>query len=310
MNWILISFIAYFLVALEVILDKFLLTSKRVSHPAVYAFYSGMLSLSAFLLFPFGFHFPERDILFFGILAGIIFVYGILSLFYAINRSEASQVMPVVGATSPLFTLILSVLFLGEKLTQWEVTGVFLLILGGLLISFEFPLKINRDKFFSGFYYSVIAGVLLAIAFTWFKSFFERDGFIPVFIWTRVGLFAGALSLLLFPFWRRHILASFRGARDSGDEKYRTGGLFIFNKVLGGTGSILTNYAIKLGSVTIVNALVSLEYVFVFFFGIIFSFWFPTIFKEQVGPGKVIQKILSILIITAGIVLVAAHIKK
>ena len=47
MHWLTITIVAYFLLALEIILDKFLLSSKRVSHPSIYAFYSGALGFFA-----------------------------------------------------------------------------------------------------------------------------------------------------------------------------------------------------------------------------------------------------------------------
>ena len=54
MNWLIVSIIAYLLIALGVILDKFLLSSNRISHPVVYAFYSGLLSFfTIFIYFPF-----------------------------------------------------------------------------------------------------------------------------------------------------------------------------------------------------------------------------------------------------------------
>jgi drug/metabolite transporter (DMT)-like permease len=309
MGWILIAIISYFLVALEIILDKFLLSSRRVSHPAVYAFYSGVLSLGALLIFsPFGFHlvsFSNAVLLF---IAGLIFTYGILCLFFAISRSEASQAIPVVGAMIPLTTYFLSLVFLKEHLLGHQLLGVAVLIIGGLLISFDLPLEINKRKFFSGFYYSIGAGVLLAVAFTSFKHFYEQDNFLNVFIWTRIGLFIGALTLLAIPAWRLIIFNSFAGLKKDKKEKgenIKTSVLFVLNKVLGGSGSILTNWAISLGSVTIVNALVSTEYAFILLMGIAFSVWFPQIFREKRDVKSLIEKIVAIILITTGVVLIS-----
>ncbi len=332
MSWVLVAIIAYFLVAWQVILDKFLLSSKRVSHPAIYAFYSGLLSLAALPIFyPFGFHWISGGKILFYFLAGMVFTYGVLCLFFALKKSEASQVAPVTGAVIPVATFFLSIFFLGEQLGWIQIAGVAALIFGGLLISFDLPIRVNpitlgrinkffpihflnslifvkgdgARKFFAGFWHTILAGILLAVAFTAFKYFFERDSFSNVFIWTRLGLFAGALSLLLFPFWRRAILESLKKFKKPERENTRTGMLFVFNKILGGTGSALTNYAIALGSVTAVNALVSVEYIFVFILGLIFSFWLPKIFKEQGAFWDIAQKIGAIIIITFGIILIS-----
>lgn len=338
MAWIVIAIFSYFLVALEVILDKFMLSSKRVSHPAIYAFYSGILSLAALLIFaPFGFHLVSFSSALMSFAAGIIFTYGILCLFFAINKSEASQAIPVVGAVIPLTTYFLSLIFLNERLHNFQLIGVAVLIVGGLLISFDFPLKIhphaknknkqnkdldknseisrdifgvgvNKRKFFAGFYYSIGAGILLAIAFTSFKHFFDRDNFLNVYIWTRLGLCIGALTLLTVPFWRKVIINSFTGLhKEKGEKKknIRTSMLFVATKALGGAGSILTNKAIALGSVTIVNALVSTEYAFILLMGIIFSIWFPQVFKEKRDVRSIFEKIAAIIMITIGIVLIS-----
>ncbi|MDZ4384999.1 MAG: EamA family transporter [Candidatus Moranbacteria bacterium] len=304
MNYLAIAVVAYFLVAIEVILDKFLLTSKRVSHPSVYAFYIGMMSLFALALIPFGFHLIGLKQAFFTIIPGIIFAYGVLCLFFAINKSEASRVLPVVGAIIPIVTFLLSIFFLSERLHLVQLAGVAALIVGGLLISFDLPFKRDK-KFFKGFYYSIGAGILLAIAFTWFKHFFERDNFVNVFIWTRLGLFLGSISLFLNPAWRRRILGSFGGFNNPQKEHYRTGSLFVVNKALGGIGSYMTNYAIAIGSVTIVNALVSTEYVFILIIGLVMSFKFPKIFQEKESALDLMQKIVAILIISLGVVLIS-----
>lgn len=308
MVWISIAIISYFLVALEIILDKFLLTSKRVSHPAIYAFYSGVLSLAAlFIFFPFGFHSVNAVKMWPYLLGGVIFTYGILNLFFALNKSEASKVTPVVGAVIPIVTYILSLFFLEERLARLQLLGIIVLIAGGLLISFDLPLNINKKKFFAGFFHAILAGMLLAVAFTTFKRFFEHDNFMNVFIWTRLGLFAGAATLLFFPPWRRAIWGSLLKFKKPKGENTKTGFLFVVNKSLGGTGSILTNYAISLGSVTIVNALVSTEYIFVFLLGLFFSLWLPKIFQEKSDFWDIAQKIGAIVIISIGIVLISYH---
>ena len=306
MNWIILAIIAYFLIALEIILDKFLLTSRRVSHPAIYAFYSGILSLFTLVFFPFGMHSISFYQMLMSFLAGFIFTYGILTLFYAIQKGEASRVTTAAGAVIPVVTYFLSLFILEEKLSASQISGVTLLIFGGILISLKI-VKFRTRGFFSGFLEAILAGVLLAVAFTLFKYFYEQDNFINVFIWTRLGLIAGALSLLIHPYFRKIIFQSLAKFKKPKKENKRSGLLFVLNKILGGSGSIILNYSIALGSVTIVNALICTEYVFVFLMGIVFSFWMPKIFQEKMDIGSAVQKLTAIFLITAGIVLVSRY---
>lgn len=306
MNWIAIAIVAYFLLALEIILDKFLLSSERVTHPAIYAFYSGTMGLFVIFFAPFGFHAIGYQKIGFSFLAGIIFIYGMLALFSAVKRGEASRVLPIVGAVVPITSFFLAIIFLGENLGFRGSYGVISLILGGILISFN--LTKNRTRiFFEGFRASVLAGFLLALSTIIIKALYNEDNFLNVFIWTRAGAFLGVLSFFLIPSWRKAILGSLFKFKKAKESEKKSGVSFILAKALGGSGSILKEKAtsMSLASVTIVNALVSIEYVFIFALGIIFSAWMPKIMKEEKDVKSVIQKLTAIIIIAIGLVLVS-----
>jgi drug/metabolite transporter (DMT)-like permease len=308
MSWLAITLFAYFLLALEIVLDKFLLSSKRVSHPAIYAFYSATTGLFALVFIPFGFHSISYLEVIYRLIAGIIFIYGMLALFSALNESEASRVAPVVGAVVPIAVFFLSIMFLGDRFSGKEILGLTLLIVGGLLISLDFSQK-QKFKLFIGFKRSIIAGILLAIAAALFKEFYRHDNFLNVYIWTRIGAFSGILFFFLIPVWRKIILSSLSKFKNPEKENQKSGALYIISRSMGGLGSILKEKAASLAaaSVTLVNALVSAEYVFVFLMGIGFSLWFPQVFKERKDLRTTVQKVVSILIITLGIMLVFRH---
>lgn len=310
MNWLAVATIAYFLLSLEIIFDKFLLSSKRVSHPVVYAFYSGTFGLFALVFSPLGFHLVPLGGIFFRFLAGIIFIYGMLALIFAISKSEASRVTPVVGAVIPIVLFFLAFIFLGEHLRFKEVIGLVLLIFGGLFISYDFSDGCEKGLF-KGFYWSLLAGALLAISAVFFKGFYRHDNFYNVFIWTRIGAFLGILSFFLVSDWRKILLGSLSKFKKPQKEHKASGIMFTLAKATGGTGSFLKEKAISLplASVTIVNAMVATEYVFIFLLGIVFSFWFPTVFEEKKDWKSVAQKLGAIIIITTGIVFIS-HIKK
>lgn len=294
--------VAYLLLALEIVLDKFLLSSRRVSHPAVYAFYSATLGIFAFALFPFGFHLIGFSAFALRTLGGVIFVFGLLSLFFALKKSEASRVTPVVGAVVPSVIFFLSLIFLGERLGEKGVFGVFLLILGGLLISYDFSEK-RTSRFFAGFYWSILSGILLAICATMFKGFYHQDNFFNVYIWTRLGAFLGSMTFFLVPSWRRKILSSIFNFKKPRRKHRHSGLLFILTKATGGTGSFLKEKATSLvfASVTVVNALVAVEYLFVFILSIVFSLWMPGIFEEKRDWKNSFQKISAIIVIAGGV---------
>jgi uncharacterized membrane protein len=311
MNYFFIAILAYFLIACGTIIDKFLLTSKKVSHPAVYAFYSGLISIFTFVLFPFGGHWINLNQLVGYLFFGAVFTYGVLCLFFAIQKDQASQVIPVNGVVVPMVAYFLSVFFLNEHLTFGQLIGVILLIGGGIIISLNFPIKVKNKKFFSGFRYAVLSGILMGIVFTAFKFFYNQEGaFINVFLWTRLGLVLGSVSLLVIPAWRKIILGSLARFKQDKKGNVATGLFFVANKLLNGLGSIIFNYAIAIGGVggvTIVNALISSEYVFIFIFGLFLSFRYPKIFQEDMTAMNILKKITAIAIISIGVVMILTN---
>lgn len=78
-----------------------------------------------------------------GSLAGMLNGLGVLASFSAYRaEGKASKVTAIAGTLQPVFTVVLAIVFLKEKLLLVEFTGIGLAIFGSLFLSFE---KINRD---------------------------------------------------------------------------------------------------------------------------------------------------------------------
>jgi uncharacterized membrane protein len=307
MSWLFIALISYFLSSIVIILDKFILGAKKVSSPPVYSFYIGLLGLGALMFAPFGFSIPSPIQILISVISGALFTLGILALYFAIQKSEASRVAPFVGAIIPFATYAISILFFGEKLNDVQSVGAFLLISGGLLISFDLPLRIGNKKFFSGFNFALFAGLILALAYSLFKFVYNDQQFISGFIWTRFGSAGIVFSFFLVPSWRKDIIKSLKGFRRPTHSHYHAGALVLLNKIIGGTASILFNYALSLGSVTLINSLISTQYVFILILASIFSLWNPKVFEEKLFFWDWAQKVGAIILIASGIWIISAH---
>ena len=73
-----------------------------------------------------------------GSLSGMLNGLGVLASFAAYSaEGKASKVTTIAGALQPVFTIILAITFLGEKLGLVEFIGIGLAILGSLLLSVE-----------------------------------------------------------------------------------------------------------------------------------------------------------------------------
>ena len=90
--------------------------------------------------------------------------------------------------------------------------------------------------------------------------------------------------------------------------KKKTMGIFIVNQGAGAGANILQNWAIALcplAYIAIINALQGVQYVFLLILTVLLSLKFPQIIKEEISGKILLQKISAILLIGAGLALIA-----
>lgn len=308
------AIIGYVLAALVYFLDKYIL-KERIPHPAAYAFFVGLFGLFVLGFAPLGIWFPNLAWHFFGwgptlvaFGAGAVFAYGLLALYFAIRESDISRVAPLTGSMTTVFVLLFS--FLGyipgsEPLHQTEILAAVCLVSGGVLLSIHFPMA--GRVFFRGFWQSLAAAFLLAIFFSGFKVASEGQNFVSALIWSRLGIFAGAVSLLVHPALRHPILAAIAGWKNRGNAKrtFWTLVVFLANKAMSSLGYFLISLAITLGSVATVQALASVQYAFVAVFGMVAARYAPHIFLDTRNARFGMQIAVALAFIIIGTVLAA-----
>lgn len=308
MSWIIVAGVSYFFSAVAALLDKMLLTG-RITHPSVYAFFVSLFSLFALLFIPFGFQFYGLVPTVVFVLSGVLFLYGLLAFYAAVQKNEVSRVAPLVGtimAVTALFVYFFpahgdfSRLF---SMTLVQFLAFFILIGGGMLITLDFPLKKNENIS----WLAVVAGVLMALSLLVLKyGYYHFDAnFESGFVWSRIGMFVAGLSLFCVPSFRREIVLGLKRHSAVDKENARTGGLFLLNKVAGGLAAFLMNYATFLGPVTFIQALSGVQFVFLFLLAWMTSTQYPHIFEERFGKAQWIQKLSAIALIALGVWLAA-----
>lgn len=298
MNFVWIAIFAYVLFAVNAVIDKFLLHKKRIDEPATYAFAIGVLSLAAIVLIPFGFTIPSVDEAMLSLTAGIFFTFALYLFFSALKLSEASRVVPVQGGFVPFFTLIFAYFVIGERLTADDLLAFGLLVAGSVLIGKGSKGR-KGSKRRNWISYALGAALLFAMSFTMTKAVFETLGFINGFIWTRLGMAAGALLLFTDPKSRQAILVQIHST------SHNTGTLFIAGQIIGALAGMAQNFAIAQGSVTIVNALQGTQFVFVLGLTAFLSLWHPQILKEESSQKILIRKIAAVALISIGVAVLA-----
>lgn len=303
MLWLIAALAAHALNAFVFVMDKGILgvPQARISQPARYAAYSGLVTVgaAALLTVPGGYAPPNFFIAFWSLVAGGLWLLALWFFFTALAAGEASRVVPVAGASVPVFTLIAAAFVLDERLSAGQGLAVGLLVTGGALLSVRWatvrglPARILAAAVASGAAFAVHFAVVKMVYFTF-------DPFLAAFAYTRLGVGVWALLLLLFLAARQPRAEQRRG-------RAATGLVFVFlaSKLLGALALVLQNWAISLGSVTVVNALQGVQYVFILALALLVSRWAPHLLREERRRVVLGQKLTGIVLVGAGLLVLA-----
>jgi uncharacterized membrane protein len=307
MLWISIAIIGYFFNALANILDKYILSAK-IPTPSVYAFFVAVFSLFALLFAPFGLRLLSADMLAISLISGALFIYGLVFFYRAVRENEISRVAPLMGVFMALGALVYAFV-LHISADDWDGQFIFghvqnilafwLLVSGGFLVVFDLPLRAR--EILRGIRNTIMASGFLAVSLIMLKHVYTVEGFVNGFVWSRIGLFLGGLSLFFIPKFRQEIAASLRAMSQSKREQRSVGVWFMINKVVGALGNICVQYAIFLGSLVAVQALAGIQFAFVFLLAVPLSVRFPVFFQEKLSINDWLQKIFAFALIGLGV---------
>ena len=302
--WLGIAILGNIFLAIVNVFDKFILT-KSVPKPVVFVFYSTAPLLAVWLLLPFGVEniFGIFDLLMV-VIAGFCFALALWAMYIGFQSSEVSHAGPLLGAATPFFVLLLGLTFLHEKLTLLQLVGIFVLIIGSMIISLEKSRK--HDGWHKGMLWVVLAGLLFAFSHVASKYIYDIYGFYSGLIWTRG--FIGVFGVLLFlsPSVRRLFnLGKNKRLRAKKEKRLFSQLMLVFSsRTLAVVGVILIQYAIALGSVSIVNAMAGVQFaVLIILVALLSKFW-PKLFKESYGKREMALEFMAVLIIALGLILV------
>lgn len=300
MSWVLVALLGYFFSAVAAILDKYIL-SGPIKAPATYAFFVSLFSLFTLFFIPFGFQFYGWQTTGILLLSGALFLYGLVALYKAVQEKDISRISPLVGTVISLVAfgvaMTLPGTFAETSFSFQHILALVLLIGGGLLVSFDLPLR--KGEHISK--YVFIAGFAMAFSALLLKYGYGQANFVSGLVWSRIGMFLAGASLLLVPVWRREILGGSEQTTSSSRVAFHTGAIFVTNKVCAGVATFLIIYATKLGPVSFVQALSGMQYVFLLMLAFPLSFRFPQIFGEKLYFWDWFQKICAIVLIGLGL---------
>ena len=307
MSWFLVAIIAYFILALVNLADKFIL-EKVVPRAKTYAFLVGTAGLLIFIIAPWFLAWPGWSLWLINIFTGAVFSLALLFFYQALKNSEASRIVTLVGGTVPIITPFFSIILFQESFNIKQLLAIVFLVGGTIVISLINPERTIWFKVKEWFYIpspkqtkSIFLSLLSALCFALYwvgsKHAFNNQEFLSALSWIRLGTFLAVLFLIIRKKDRQEIKKDLLKSNQKKQNKF----IFFGAQGLAAIGSILQNYAIALGSVVLVTSLQGLQYALVLIFTSILSIFLPKIIKENQSRKIIIQKIAAIILIGLGL---------
>lgn len=291
--WLYLAVIAYFLEAVVFVVDKFLLSS-RIPSPISYAFYAAIISGVAVVLIPFGVTIPPIWHLSIALASGVFFFLALVYLYNTIKDIDVLEATPAISAITAVTTILLNLFLLRELINSQSLVAFFFLVIGTLAMSY---LHLENFRVVKNM---LLAGVCFGAYFVTLKYFFNVTNFVDGLFWTRMGLVASALVILLIPGMKAKIFGSLQKSSK------RSQSVFLLNKLLAAVAFIILSYSIKIGSVVFVNALQGFQYVFTLIISIYLVRRLPSIFEK--GHEGIWRKIIATILISVGFFLLSVDI--
>lgn len=292
MHWVLWASVGYFLNAVAISIDKALLRRQALGNPAVYTIIISALGLLVLVLVPFGLGTPTVSSVALGLLSGAFFTLGLWSMFVVLRRGEASRVPAFIGSLNPLFVFLGSYLLMGERLTGLGFVAFAALVAGGFCMVGGVGGLDRRSRWLA-----TGSAAAYGVAYVFLKLTFVGSGFVSGLVWSRLGGFVASLALL----WVPGTWASLRHNASGGSVGPKLA--LLTGQGLASVGGLLNSYAITLASVTLVNALQGIQYVFLLGLAAVVSFRWPQLFHDEFSGEVLTRKVAGCVLIAAGLAL-------
>jgi drug/metabolite transporter (DMT)-like permease len=217
---------------------------------------------------------------------------------YSLEDMDVSVVIPI-HQSEPIFVLAASILIFHAIPTSWQVAG-FAMIVVGILI-----LCMSRQTI-RGLGHPRHVVVLLVSAFFGAVSTVISDEILQlkslesVLIFNFAGYALGGMLLLLVPKWRRLI------TNDLKTLNLKQFGIFGVTNIFDVGGYVFFMAALAAGGgAALVSVVVSIHPLFVLALGFLATKLFPKFIAEDIAPGGVVRKFLSIVIIVVGVAVIS-----
>jgi len=218
---------------------------------------------------------------------------GSLLYMFALQRDEVSRVVPLFS-TAPIILTVFGALFLGERFALASYIGIVLIFIGAWTIQVRGSL-VSPFQSRSGW-------IMLAAATAWateiviFKPIVNTAGALTVT--TFAITINGAVSFLLLPFVWNALLHNIRSNLTA-----RRAWLVLANEILNIGAYFIYFAAVGVWFASLVSAVSSVQYVFVYAWALVIAPLMPSIFTEERQMGVGLRRVAAIVAIILGVAL-------
>ncbi len=295
MHWSIVAIAAYLANAGVGIVDKFLL-KRLIPHPAVYTFFVSLTGGVVIVAAPFVLEDAPAPVLATSAITALAFSAALFCYYAALQRNEASRVIPLVGSLTPVAVLVFAGLFLGETLTWLQLVGFILVMLGTAVLAEEgnARTRLGMHTILLGVFSATLFGAAHVAA----KYLYTIHPFGSGIVWRGIASIVVAFLIFVIPMNRRRIVAELT------DKETKTEGIVLLGQAMGGTGFLLFNYALSLGPATLVNALAGVQYGILFLGTLVLSRMAPRVIREAHSRREIAMKSAGLLVVAGGLAVI------
>lgn len=293
MTWIILALLAPLFWAASNIFDKYAL--EKISRGSYDFLFFGTIGNFIIFFITFGVFRLEYIGLFafLPIVAGFLLQYSYLFYTYALQKEDASYIVPLY-ITYSVVVLLISPLF-GESINKIQLISFGIVFLGALILSLK-ELSFEIFKYRKAALLMLPAILLISFYVLFLNRSLEVISFTDTFIYDALGFSLAGLSLMLVPKWRAEIISGIKTA------KIKKFTLFLINDTLDMSGHLAYKFALLIApSVSLVAVLGGIQPFYVLIIGGLFTIFIPSVVKENIELKEVIQKVLGATIIVLGI---------
>lgn len=291
MIWVFLSLLAPLFWALSNFIDKYIL-EKHTNNLFDYMFFSTITNWLFFIVITLFIGIPEINwYSLIPISTGVMLIYSYGFYGKALEQGETSSLVLLFSLT-PLITVLLAFIFLGQILSLNETIGSIITLFGAVFVSFEK----GKGVVTRGLGMILIAIIIWSAVNILVVYGLTKMSFWDYFILDNLGSALAGVALLVIPSIRQQVV---RGIKTAGIKKYFW---FFWNNSLDFLGQMSIKKALSLTSaVGLVSVITQVQSFYAILIGVLLTLLVPQIMKEDITVSTLVKKSIGAVIMFIGI---------